>query len=317
MKAPLPRMVTPCADLVALPDTSEWHELRRTGVTASEIAGVLGLAPDSWLSPFSLYWRKKGAVPDVIETESMRWGKRLEAPVADEFADRHPEFQVIETGLVRNRERPWQLATPDRLLFESREHSLISPVAPLEVKTGADYAGEWGDEGTDEIPVYYRCQALWQADTLGLERTHVALLGDGRRYREYVVERDEGDLSLMRDEAEEFLRRLDEDRPPPVDGAPSTLAALRHLHPTVADYDVEVSRTRRDAYTAACRWYARAEAAKKREEARLRSLIGDGHRAVHDGEPVATRVVFDRKPYEVGPTTVHQLRAAKRKARTP
>jgi putative phage-type endonuclease len=40
----------------AVPANERWHELRRAGITASEIAVVMGLSP--YDSPFNLYWSK-------------------------------------------------------------------------------------------------------------------------------------------------------------------------------------------------------------------------------------------------------------------
>ncbi len=73
----------------------EWLAARQRGVTATDIPAVLGISP--WSSPFSLYWRKAGVLNgDDGDTDAMRWGRRLEQPIADEFADRHPEFDVAD-----------------------------------------------------------------------------------------------------------------------------------------------------------------------------------------------------------------------------
>ena len=63
----------------------EWLEARRHGITASEIAAVLGLSP--YESPYSLYWRKLGELPAQDDTLAMALGRHLESFVAGQFAD--------------------------------------------------------------------------------------------------------------------------------------------------------------------------------------------------------------------------------------
>jgi putative phage-type endonuclease len=288
-----------------------WLAERRKGVGSSDIAVLLGLS--TWDSPFGLYHRKTGALGEQEELERMYWGRKLEAVIADEFADRHPEYALARCGLVRSVERPWQQATPDRLIYDDYDNlSTIEllrqyPVSALEVKTDESMDG-WGPDGTDEIPVKYRAQVLWQADCLDLPGVHVAALLPGKRYREYYVARDEGDLKLMREVAETFMDRVRDGDPPDVDGHPATIATLRALHPDVDDEEVEVPGRLAARWLAACKAHKRAEARKKEAEARLRQRMGRARWAVHHGEKVATRIVYDRKPYEVGPSTVDSLR---------
>ena len=64
---------------------AEWLEARRQGITASEIAIVMGLSPYS--SPYALYHQKLGQLPGVEETDAMQLGKHMESFVADRFAE--------------------------------------------------------------------------------------------------------------------------------------------------------------------------------------------------------------------------------------
>ena len=160
---------------------AEWLEARRQGITASEIAIVMGLAPAEWPSAFSLYHQKLGDLPAAEDSLSLRVGRHFESLVCELFAERYPGLDVYGDGrmLYAHPGRPWQRATPDRLLYESprvlhlrADEDVVctcivsEPVAVLEAKTSATYDG-WGDDGTDEIPVHYRCQALWQMDVMG------------------------------------------------------------------------------------------------------------------------------------------------------
>jgi putative phage-type endonuclease len=295
----------------------EWLQARHAGVGSSDIAILMGLS--NWDSPFGLYHRKTGGLGEQEELERMRWGRKLEVVIAEEFAERHPEFKLFRCGLVRSAERLYQQATPDRLLYETTHETITSPatgethtywagpmdyphdlypgdegwpepVGALEVKTDESF-DEWGPDGTDEIPVKYRAQVLWQADCLGLPGVHMAALLPGKKYREYYVAHDEADLKLMRAAAEEFMDRVARLDPPDVDGHPATIDTLRALHPDLDDTEVQVPATLARQWAAACAAEKRAKARKKTAEAKLRDRMGRARVAVHGGEKVATRVI--------------------------
>lgn len=268
----------------------EWHQLRRAGITASEIAVVLGISP--YDSPFSLYWAK---------ANDWRWdgndltatGAHLEDAIAHWWWDTHrAERRFCQpSGLYAHPDRPWQLATPDRLVIGG-EWPDGQPSALLECKWVAHSWDGWGEQGTDEIPVYYRAQCLWQLDVLGVNEVHVAALGP-TGFRAYRVERDEDDLALMRKAGEEFHRRLTENDPPDLDGHTATLGTLKRLHPSVGEGDVQISHTLADEYRKARADRKDAEARLDVCEAQLRNALGsDYHRVVCGDERVATRSVF-------------------------
>ncbi|MDH2424846.1 lambda-exonuclease family protein [Sphaerisporangium sp. TRM90804] len=274
--------------------TPEWHTARLVGVTASEVAALLGLSP--YESPYSLYWRKLGALPQIRDNDSMSLGRTLEPWVADRFAEAHPHFHVRDAGLWQSTERPYQLATPDRLVHESPNS--VAPVAVWEGKTSATYEG-WGEAGTDEIPVHYRAQVLWQLDTLGLTEGYVSCLFlHSKQVRHYLVTYDERDVKLLRDAATNFVDRLNRKDAPPIDDAAATARALQSLWPAVDQDDepeVEVPESLADHYERARRDLADAESRRDACENQLREILGDGKRAVAGDRKVCSRSVFPRK----------------------
>ncbi|MGH3499420.1 MAG: YqaJ viral recombinase family protein, partial [Nocardioidaceae bacterium] len=117
---------------------TEWHEARRSGIGASEIAAVLGISP--WVSAFDLWWSKRSGVDSQPPNRAMSRGRRYEALILDDFAAGHPEFVLGSAGLCRNVDRPWQICTPDALAHESEAVSPdtdLEPVAVVEAKSGA------------------------------------------------------------------------------------------------------------------------------------------------------------------------------------
>jgi putative phage-type endonuclease len=300
-----------------------WRQLRREGVTASEIAVVMGISP--YDSPFSLYWAK---------VNDWRWdgndltsaGSHLEAAIADWWmaaCDPLENLASAPAGLYAHPDRPWQLATPDRLLQEpcgwcDGGGERISPdtgdpadcqgcegtgaagpvLALLECKWVAHSWDGWGEPGTDEIPVYYRAQVLWQADVIGVTTVDIAALGP-TGFRSYVVHLDEAaraDLEVMRAAGEAFHQRLVDRAAPDLDGHDATISALQRLHPVLGRGDVEVPVELAERYRQARADRDEAKARVAVCEAEIRAALGsDFNRAVVGKKLVASRSVFERR----------------------
>jgi len=290
------------AVLIETATEAEWLAARRKGVTASEIACVMGIAPAEWDSPYSLYHRKLGNLPPKEDSDAMERGRILEPYIADRFQASHPDLYVTGDGrgLWRHGERPWQLATPDRLVHDRYPVS-YDPLAVLEAKTDAGGDDDWGDEGTDQIPVHYRCQVLWQMDVLGVARAYVPMLPmRSWKLRVYELELDDqarADLRLMRSEARDFLACIERRIEPDVDWRPQTTAALKHLNPGIEQRDVTVRRQLAVSYRAAVRRAAEAGQRKELMTNRMLAAIGTGRRAIEadTGELVATRSVYPNR----------------------
>lgn len=276
------------AVFVCLPEERDrWLAARRAGISASEIAAVLGISP--WDSPFNLYWSKVlGWATD--ENELMRTGAHLEDTIADWWAVNHyphENLDVRATGLYASSERPWQLATPDRRLAY-----MDADVALLECKWVSYSWDGWGEDGTDEVPVHYRAQVQQQMDVMEVDTTYVAALGPGG-FRHYEIHRDENDIALQRKAGEEFMAMIANGSPPDLDAHDATLGAVKRLHPDLEDREVEVPFLLAQRYAHAVRDMHRAEADKQAAEIELRAAMGNARRAVWDGERVATRVISD------------------------
>ena len=262
--------------------TPAWYEARREGITASEIATILGLS--RWDSPLSLYFRKRGELDDEDDNHRMALGRALESYALQCFT----ELTGIGTelcGLVASLERPWQLATPD---------AVCGPI-PAEMKTALSEDG-WGPSGTSSVPIAYRCQLLWQMDTLGADHGYLCVIflrsGEPRWYQVFW---DSGDVGVMREAGEEFLARVRADDPPPADALDATRKALKArfpADPAVPDAVCGAALVR--SYRAALRADHAAAERKALAENRIRELMGQSLRLVSpDGDIIATRRVYE------------------------
>jgi putative phage-type endonuclease len=260
------------------PGSDEWLRY----ITASKISAIVGLSP--WESPFSLWHRMNGSLPADPETTEQDRGHRLEDAVCAWWADQHPEFAVLPSGMYVNDDRHWQAATPDKLAIAGEI------IDALEAKTDASYGGEWGEELTDEIPPYYKCQAIWQLDTLGLQRCHVAVLTGGLRFRQYVVDYDREDAEFLRAAALDFLGTLARGEEPDIDSHSATYSTLRKLHPDIEDRDELVDQALADEFRAAVHAHWEAEQRRDLVTARVAKVQGNAHYAVDEaGKRFAVR----------------------------
>lgn len=264
------------------PGSPEWLRL----MTASKVAAVIGVSP--WESRFSLWHRLAGQLEAKPSTAGTRRGHYLEDGVAAYLGDQHPGLRFGRTGTWVNKARDWQSATPDRIARAGR-----TAVAVVEVKTAADDA-EWGPDGTDQIPPYYRAQVVWQMDTLGLPAAYVGALLPRLQLRAYTIDYDRAEAEWLRAQARMFLNSLpggSAEAVPDIDGHDATYAAVRQLHPDIDDRDVEVPTGLAAAYCAAVSGLRAAEDEHALRRAQLADLMGDAKTALWvDDVNVAHRI---------------------------
>lgn len=217
------------------PNTEPWYALRAGGIGSSEIAAIVGLSP--YFSAYRLWQFKAGNAEPQEVSEAMDWGHRMEPLIATRFAEGHPEYRVEETGTWAHEDRGWQRSNPDRLLYKGDYFDTY-----LECKNASAWVADgWGPSGTDLVPPGYRCQVIYQGDTLGLRSAWCAVLIGGNQYREYHLTWTEDEAAFLRDAAESFWQSIQDGTPPPIDGSDSTYQVVRELHPDIeADKSVEI-----------------------------------------------------------------------------
>lgn len=211
-------------------EREDWLVKRRQGVGASEIAAALGRNP--WTSALALYAQKVDPDPEDEEMpEHMAWGLRLEKPIAEEW-EKRTGIPIERAGqLLRSREHPWAICTPD--FWAIIEDPTGTRLEPLQIKTTGSSRG-WEDGG---IPRHYQLQVQHEILVTGAARGHLAcLVGSGRfRMIEKTLERNESDIAEIVRRGEEFWQRVLDREPPPPDHTQSATRALHHLYRKPAD----------------------------------------------------------------------------------
>jgi putative phage-type endonuclease len=198
--------------MTALLKSEEWHAQRRGGIGASEAGIVMGVGKD--LTPADLWAIKMELreAPDLNDEPRVEWGLRLEDAVAQKFVDMHPEIRVRRATQIRwSPEYPWAFAHLDRVATMANDLRV-----PLQLKT-AGFVGEWGEEGTGDIPHYHLPQAQHEMAVMDAPFALWAVLIGGNDYREYVVYRNEDYIARMMHAEREFWDHvLDAIEPDPI-----------------------------------------------------------------------------------------------------
>ena len=201
--------------------TTQQKELRKTGLGGSDAAAALGISP--WVSRYQL-WREKTGLDkpaDLSKVEAVEMGSLLEDAVATKFIRAHANLRLQRVnGTLRSVEFPWMLAHIDRAIVNptisrkvvwNRDRGRLTTDAIFEAKTAGHFAADdWGEEGTDEIPLHYLAQTTHYLIVTGASVCFVGVLIGGQKYREYIVRRDPTLIEMVVEGEREFWRMVDE-----------------------------------------------------------------------------------------------------------
>lgn len=167
----------------------------------SDVAGILGISP--WRTPLDVYLDKvqpREREYDPSRERILTRGKRMEPYVIDLLQE--------ETGLqvVRRGERYIDPALP----FIAAEIDAEAATGEnIEIKTSSPFKSkEWGEQQTDEIPVYYTAQAMHGMMVTGAPVCVFGVLIGADDFRIYRVERDEETIAGIRAKEVEFWERV-------------------------------------------------------------------------------------------------------------
>ncbi len=187
----------------------EWYEQRKKCIGGSDAAAVLGVSP--WAQPIDVFCDKTGVSQPLVENEAMRWGKLLEPVVMAEFTMR-TGMETLPRRYFTHPKYPFLGGNTDAAI----KGRVNGRKAGLEVKTARSGEG-WGQEGTDEIPIYYLTQNHHYLLVTGWDVWYTTVLIGGSTHKTYVIERDEEAIELMLEGELEFWNEyVVPNIPPPV-----------------------------------------------------------------------------------------------------
>lgn len=251
--------------------TPAWHEVRRAGISSTDVPVILGLSP--YKSEGALAREKLGTpdpeTSDPKRDRAMRLGLALESIVRDEDQAEHGIRLRRVNRLMRHPTLEWAMTSLD---FERVGERCI-----VEAKTSR--AGRW-DDG---LPQDVEAQVRWQMGVAGYPRAHVALLRSGSDLVCFDVEHDADTFDGLVLIAEDFRRRL-------ADGGPfaENAASVKARYPRDDGSEIEADADVAEAVRSLVDLRRRRKALEHDEEvietaiksrmADATSLIGPGFR---------------------------------------
>jgi putative phage-type endonuclease len=240
--------------------TKKQLETRKKGISATDVAAILGLNP--YRRPINVWLDKTQPVQDEEPNQRLELGHVFEKHIADYYAHRHApdgkwrRLYAPKTTLVHPNIE-WVLATPDRFVFEipipdgdghlprglkqlatdgkASHLAEIKLVGPYTVKDWISDREVEMDEA-DRIPMYVFCQCQWQLLVTGYQRVDVPALLGGTHFSVFEIARDQKFIDDAMTICSDFRKKyiLTGAEPPP-DGSAKYTDYMRNKYPGQAN----------------------------------------------------------------------------------
>lgn len=282
-------------------------EERRGYLGGSDSAASLGLS--GWQSALELYQEKVGLAPPAMDSERFLWGRLLEPVIRQRYADLTGRTVSVPKALLRHTQHPWMVAHPDGYTDDGRV---------FEAKT-ASRADEWGEPGSDQVPMAYLIQVQHYMGVMGLNLADLAVLFNTARMEVYEIPFDAELYATIVEGELAFWNCVQTQSPPEPDWASGrVLEVVRKLFPGTTGERVFAGEneesylaTYRDAVVRRDR-YADVVTNSK---AHLAYFMGEAAELAFQDGSVFRRKLVNRKGYEVAPTEYMDLRLIKPKGK--
>lgn len=163
-----------------------WLQERKNSIGGSDAAGVLGFS--RYTTHYRVYMDKTSSPLADADNEAMKWGRILEPVIRQEYAS--------VTGSIVLKPKEEIIFHPTMSYLSASLDGFTADGRIVEIKT-AKRSDEWGDEGSDEIPVEYFLQVQHYMLVTGFTVADVAVLFNGSKFSIYTVDADTELQGLM------------------------------------------------------------------------------------------------------------------------
>jgi putative phage-type endonuclease len=283
--------------------TAEQLKARETGIGGSDAAAALGLSKRK--TALELYLEKRG---DIVreeipeDNEVIWWGRALEPIVRQRYAEKTGRVVLLPEGTLCHPAYGFMLAHVDGIIQGEKRG--------YEGKT-AFHPGGWGEEGTDQIPPEYLLQVHHYLTVTEFEVWDVAVL-IGRTFQTYEVAADREMSEMLIAGEADFMRRVREGDPPPLDYDHATARdVVKKLYPGTNGVRLVASETAiawRQQLDAAIATEKAAKANVESLKSRLLEEMGEAALLAYPDGKAHRRQKTDRAGYTVEPTSYIDFR---------
>ena len=269
------------SNVTLVPGSPEWG---RT-ITASKVGAIMGAS--KYASPTSVWHELAGLVEHDMrpQSDAQFRGTMMEPYVlAWAWERRHPDW-LREAG-----ETTW---TRDDIGFPAAantdSHGLKDNGAPVIIEAKAvgynSPLDQWGEEGTDQVPLDYYYQLVFQMLMSGIHEARIERCGPSvDEHKEYVVVYDPTIGAALQQRLTDFYNSVLMGTPPEPDGHEATLVTYKRAYRDVDDSEWEIDPKLADALDAARADEENATARKREATSRILHAMGEAKFATVDGE---------------------------------
>lgn len=176
-------------------------EDRTKYIGGSDVGAILGVNP--WRTPLDVFYEKTGLKEiENVENEYMYWGKKLEPLIIDRFIDLYNEMfpekinsQIEKCPSIKFHSKYNFLAAHiDAIIYEKdlqTTRNIFRANTILECKTSGNFVkNQWGEEFSDEIPIYYKMQVAHYLNIYDIPLAYIAVLFGGNELKIYEYHRN-------------------------------------------------------------------------------------------------------------------------------
>ena len=263
-------------------NNQEWLDLRKSGIGGSDASAILGLSP--WKSPMDIWLDKKGLLeeaPDPKRDAMREFGLEAEPFIARKYEEQtgrklrkilHSIVRgKILHGIVRDSQCDFLLGSPDRLV--------VGEPIGVELKTENIFQDNFGEPGTDQVPMHYLVQCAWYMMLTAYPEWHIALLRGDRQVAIYVIKRDLELEQTIRERCISWWNtHIIGDIPPDIDGSNAWALYLTKKHPANITPPIEAEHEHEylaEKLRQGIELQAKVEAEIEAVKNQLKQIIGD------------------------------------------
>lgn len=188
------------------------NEERQRFIGGSDIAAICGLSP--WKTAFQVWQEKVGESEGQSDNDAMAYGRLMESVIRQWYSNETGRVVVVPDTKLIHPKYPFICASLDGIADMKRI---------VEIKTTRS-GSDWGEPGSDEIPVYYRLQVEQYMMITKLEVADVPVSVAGSIPVIYEVEADIEIQEMIVEQAVLFWGMVQRREPPELVGIRDVVA---------------------------------------------------------------------------------------------